>query len=247
MKNKLCKKTLICILMVIILLAFIIINIYFSCVSESKYANIFTAIAGWVGFFATAGIGVITLWQNKQYEQRSYIQYHADKLLRARDIIYSDMSQLINSDAILDSRIMRQFAYGSSLPFYKESIQIISLRRQCTAQIHDIYSLRYQFNNSLPLTENLCEFVYKVKELSNRFQINSIYEECVELFEKVKQNYFDLLVEMDDVVQTLLNKNLKFKDFEKRICELESCESQRKQLREIIDKYNNLAGSENVK
>lgn len=91
-KNKRCKNILIWISIIIILLVLFVINIYYSCVSESKYANIFTAIAGWVGFVATAGIGIITLWQNEQYEQKS--QYHADKLVRARDITYSNMLKI---------------------------------------------------------------------------------------------------------------------------------------------------------
>lgn len=91
----------------------------------------------------------------------------------------------------------------------------------------------------------MCKFVFKTKKFSKRFQINSLYEECVDLFQAIKQNYFDLLVEMDDAVQFLLDKNLK--SLKKKIIELESCESQRKQLREIIDKYNSITESERAR
>lgn len=54
---------------------------------------------------------------------------------------------------------MVQFLQESALPLYNESIEMIGLSRQCTVQIHDIYNLRYHFDNSLPLIENLCKFV----------------------------------------------------------------------------------------
>lgn len=249
-KNKLTGKSkiniAICttILTIVILL---IVNIFFSCKAGASYANLFAAISGWVGFLATAGIGIITLLQNRIYEHRAYIQYHTDKLIRTRDIIHINAMQISRSNTMLNSKAMQWMLYGTSKPLFDEMSNMVLLSNQVEAQIHDLYNLRYKFVNIKCLFENLCKFLDNERRFVNRPQINEVYLDCIKLYKDVQQNYFDLLVEMDNVVQFLLDKNKGYRELEDKIIDLEDCEYQREEPREILEKYNKLAEEERAK
>lgn len=55
----------------IITVTLFLLNVCFAFYSPNEHANFYTAVAGWVGFLATAGVGVFTLWQNKVFKEES--------------------------------------------------------------------------------------------------------------------------------------------------------------------------------
>lgn len=55
----------------IITVTLFLLNVCFAFYSPNEHVNFYTAVAGWVGFLATAGVGVFTLWQNKVFKEES--------------------------------------------------------------------------------------------------------------------------------------------------------------------------------
>lgn len=72
-KRKKSKKTAIIVIisLAIITVTLFLLNVCFAFYSSNEHANFYTAVAGWVGFLATAGVGVFTLWQNKIFKEES--------------------------------------------------------------------------------------------------------------------------------------------------------------------------------
>lgn len=242
MKTKQNKKTLsknqkIVIAIVVIsvfLIAGCAVNIGLACKSGDK-ANIFTAISGWIGFLATAGIGIITLQQNVKYKQMSQMQYHIDKLCRARDVIYSNCKQFSNCGYITDTLVVMHKTSGNPNGFYEIIRKLSALNNLCETQIQDLYNLRYNFKKVLPLFE----IIYKIRsmslELIRKHQINSDYYECGKLYENAQQIYFELLIEIDNKISELMEKDISYKDFVNKIMELEDIKDKTNKMMSFLE------------
>lgn len=211
-------------------------NMHYS-YTDSNHANFYTALAGWIGFLATAMIGIITLWQNKIYEQRGYIQYHTDLIIKAKELIHTDALSFSNSSTIFDVGVMAKFSYESTTLLYKEYGAIMSLSNQCRCYIHNVYNIRYHFSGIDVLFDKLCDFTNCMKKLIRKPQINDVYEKCCELYDNVQQCYFDLLVEVENEVQKILGLRTDYKKFEEEIHALEDYDLQKEKFRELLDKY----------
>lgn len=211
------------------------LNIYYACKSGSD-ANIFTAIGGWVGFLATAGIGIITLLQNRKYEQRAYKQYKIDNLYRAREIIYSDDNQFSSSKHIVNAVVASVKVDDGQQQFnFEIKTSLKFLADQCENNSKDLYNLRYNFGNAIELFELLSRVALSTKRIIINGYTKEEFEKCANLYDKAKQKYFDLLIEIDDTISEFMEKNLSYKDFEKGIEELESIEDKCEKMSRIIE------------
>lgn len=86
-KNKNIVAIIFLIIVSLVLIAGCSVNMVFAYIKEGN-VNLFTAISGWVGFLATAGVGVITIFQNKRSERNLIRETEINKLSNVRTILY---------------------------------------------------------------------------------------------------------------------------------------------------------------
>lgn len=224
----------------VILIACCAVNIVFACKSGQS-ANIYTAIGGWVGFLATAGVGVITIFQNTKYKQMTQMQYHIDKLCRARDMIYANCKQFSNTGYITDAIVVLYQTSGDGNGFYDIIRKVRELNDLCSTHIQDLYNLRYNFKEVLPLFELICKISTISLAIIRKPQINDVYFECGKLYEQAQQKYFDLLIEVDNVISELMEKDISYKAFVNKITDMEDikekCDKMRKRIEENTVRY----------
>lgn len=219
----------------LVLIAGCTVNIVFACIVKGN-ANLFTAIGGWIGFLATAGVGVITLLQNRKYEQRAYKQYKIDNLYRAREIIYADDNEFSNSKHIVDAVVASVKIDGGQQQFnfdIKTSLKFLA--DQCENNSKDLYNLRYNFENAIELFELLSRVALSTKRIIVNGYSKEEFEKCANLYDKAKQKYFDLLIEIDDTISKFMENNLKYRDFMQEIKDIESIEEKCEKMSKILE------------
>ena len=197
------------------------INVYFAIKSEGSNSNLFTAISGWLGAFATAGIGAITVFQNKNYQQRAYMQYQIDRILRARDMVHSNFKQFCSSDAVFNVSTMVFRSQGGTTILSKECASLMLLNNIARSHILDLNNLGYNFSETKPLAEKLLQFCKCIDEFVGKPQINDNYKKICELYEQIEKNYHDLLVQIDNDIAILQYEKIIYKEFVNHINKLQ--------------------------
>ena len=223
------------------------LNIYYACKSDVE-ANIFTAIGGWIGFLATAGVGVITLLQNRKYEQRTSRQYEIDNLYKARDVIYANYKALSEKNRVIEIIAeyykMKNNAYDKNIyisSLYAFRVMIADLSDMCAAQSNDLYNLRYNLPKAITIYEGLSQLKISLMRIlpaqSNDLEQQKLDKKCGEQYDAIKNDYAIMLIDIDNKIEKLLEYK-KYSDFEKSIVQLKNIDEKTEQLNKLIKKYN---------
>lgn len=234
-------------IIVVLLIVGCTVNIIFACKSGDN-ANIFTTIGGWIGFLATAGVGVITLLQNRKYEQRTSRQYEIDNLYKARDVIYANYKALSEKNRVIEIIAeyykMKNNAYDKNIyisSLYAFRVMIADLSDMCAAQSNDLYNLRYNLPKAITIYEGLSQLKISLMRIlpaqSNDLEQQKLDKKCGEQYDAIKNDYVIMLIDIDNKIEKLLEYK-KYSDFEKSIVQLKNIDEKTEQLNKLIKKYN---------
>lgn len=237
--KKTIRKKIFIVLISLLVLCLIGLNVHFALKSNGENSNLFTAISGWLGVIATAGIGMITVFQNRHYQQRAYMQYKIDGILRARDIVYSNCKQFCSSDAVFNVSTMVFWSQGSTAMLSKECASLMLLSNLSKSHILDLHNLRYNFGEIIKLVEQLNEFCNAIDKFVKRPQINDNYKKICELYEDIEKSYHDLLAQIDNDIAILQYEKMTYKEFVKHMNNLQSIEQKCQKIQDLLDKSDN--------
>lgn len=208
------------------------LNIYYACKSDVD-ANIFTAIGGWVGFLATAGVGVITIYQNKRSERHLIRETEINKLYNIRAFVYIQKNAFVQDNDFVEVAVR---IFNNNFDMTNEINALIkNYRNFCISQANDIYLIRYKFTGLIVLQKKLLDLVLYLNKLQILLQKKSakvsMFKEIDLLRYSVVNTYIGLLIDIDDALEKLSNNRLCYKAFSEKIAELKDCEG----IKEILD------------
>ena len=237
-KKTLSKNQKIVIAIVVIsvfLIAGCAVNIYFA-YKSGDCANIFTAISGWLGFLATVGVGIITIYQNKRSERNLYRQNEINKLVNLRDKLYASSKSFADNDYTAEI-ILRT----SDENFIKYVMNVLfTYKNLCLQQANEINTIRYNFEGLVQIYNDLLNICLGIKELLNSkknsfdtkiIQLNKMHHDIVDL-------YNDLLIDIDDAIESLSDNKKSYKNFSNKLEKLKEYNAIRPKIEKIAENYN---------
>ena len=240
-KKTLSKNQKIVIAIVVIsvfLIAACAVNIGLACKYSNVHANIFTAISGWIGFLATLGVGIVAYVQNKKYEERTYIERKLEKLIRARDVIY------INSKTLNENGKVGKIGKLNKLKFDNEQRrldfveEVFNENKILQSQINDLYICKFNFSQ----ISNVSKAIIELKTVGTKILWDSLnvdlYDDYIKKYDNIAEEYFKLLVEIDNIIIDLQNKEIPFKEFMEKMQALEDTSNNRNKILSFINDAN---------
>lgn len=137
------KKVVVIACVIISSIVLFAINIYLAYKSPERNTNVYTAISGWVGFLATATIGVITILQSADYSRKS--KKNSEET--SKSII--EMQRLVNSinDSIWRSNIPVITLSFENVKFYTQTDIILSIYGKDVGQIKREDNICFRVHN----------------------------------------------------------------------------------------------------
>lgn len=230
MKHRVIYFVLFAILIIGCLIACICNIVYSVKFTESQYTNVFTALGGWVSGISTIVLGIIAVWQNKQYKRQS----DKDRLLNdlkkevdlVDDIYFRYIESCDSSIMILNAqKLNRQDKYLDKIIEFQ-----IFLSKFVALIFNKITTMKFYINNNLydalqkyfdtvdlkiiKITKVGCISSADLEKISESFdktreefiaynaQIGEFYNKCL------KKTPEEIQCEIDSMI---LNRNKRFK------------------------------------
>lgn len=201
-------------MMALILLGNVAVLIWGKC----EKSNWLTLISGWLGFFATLGIGIISLVQGEKYTLMSCKQELICQLNKEFDLVVEFFSKICSYDAYTDSLKYLVGDYKNALLQYKSELS--SLQATICDALLRIQLLNYSRNH-------LDEAVLKIDEI-----ISWMEEYKKPLSDKCTKD--DELTSFIQKIDSMAKKNVcvlssirnkVFIDYKKTIEEINACKN----------------------
>ncbi len=202
----------ICSIIVAILATCIALNLEYA-KGDKVNPNILTVISGWLGFAATAIVGIITIIQNRRYEYNTYKQNRIDNLGADRDMLYDcykrflDLSLYNQLSQIL---LLKGDEVDIELKFKLEKHRIARNIKQI---FYQSLNFMYNYEEVLMLNKRLFQlleyFVNNIKTLKDVEDKNKIFLEKTNEIELLfTKALLAIKVDLDKFIRTKKDKLL---------------------------------------
>ena len=238
----------ICSIIVAILATCITLNLEYA-KGDNVNPNLLTVISGWLGFAATAIVGIITIIQNRRYEYNTYKQNRIDNLGADRDILYDcykrflDLSLYNQLSQIL---LLKGNEFDIELKFELEKQRIARNIKQIFYQsLNFMYNYEDVFMLNKKLFQLLEYFVNNIKTLKDVEDKNKIFLEKTDEIELLfTKALLAIKVDLDKFIRTKKDKLLfevemiKFEDIDEHIKELKKSMTKETQNGQAKDDVN---------
>lgn len=205
---------------IIILLA-IMIFAFVECVKANiEYAkgdnvnpNLLTVISGWLGFAATAIVGIITIIQNRRYEYNTYKQNRVDNLRADREMLYACYNRFIDMslyDRINELLQIKGQKSDKEARFELEKLKIMRDIKQLYCQS---LNFMYNFDKVIALNKQIKELLrFLAEDINNISDLENKGRTLIEYIDNIDNLFAGTLltvkVYLDDFIRTR-----KFKTF----------------------------------
>lgn len=210
------------------------LNIYYACKSDEE-ANIFTAISGWVGFLATAGVGGITIYQNKRSERNFFRQSEINKLINLRETIHADLKLFADND--YTAKIILKSNHDDFTRLVLETLFIY--KNFCIRQANEINNIRYNFQEIPKIHELLIDICIGLNELKtlNKKEFDDKIIQLNNKHHKIVDYFTDLLTDIDNAIEELSDKNMGYKNFLDKLDIIKNYDKIRPQIEKNTERY----------
>lgn len=233
------------------------LNIYYACKSGSD-ANIFTAIGGWIGFLATAGVGAITIYQNKKSENKIDRQNKTEALVSFKTYIYDDYNRFVGNRSLVaalegvmqlmtshhfdeqDKEKDDAVVFEEELARQRIDFILINYLEFCECQANDINNARFNFAKLVDIHKAILELniiINKIIGAHYGTKECSMLETCVKIFSRIRDLYTELLIDLENMTERLNNADLSYNEFSDIFDRLKKLDDIRKKIEHNMELY----------
>lgn len=236
------------------------LNIYYACKSGSD-ANIFTAIGGWIGFLATAGVGAITLYQNRRSEIKLTRQSKIKDLESFKQFIYATYNGFISNRAVtlaieqlmnivnvescknlkVDDKRVEEIEQQNEILRRKIDFALLNYGDFCECQANDINNTRYNFERLAKIHKGYTDLILTINMVVGSDYTEVEYKKLKDVQKKVykiRDLYTELLIDIENSIQELNNIKLSDKEFEEKCAQLKDIKRIREIIKQNVERYN---------
>lgn len=237
------------------------LNLYFAC-NINDNANIFTAISGWVGFLATAGVGAITIYQNirseiklsrqskikdlESFKQFIYATYNCFVSNRAITLAIEQFMNIVNVESCKNLKVndKREDEIEQQNEILRRKIDFVLLNfcNTCECQANDIYhNLRYKFDKLAKIHNAYTGLISTITGvIASQYTEKEfeILKDALNQFSKIRNLYTELLIDIENSIQELNNIKLSDKEFENKYTLLITIKETKDSIEQNAKKYN---------
>ena len=230
-KNSNSKKWIAISSVVGILVIGFVVNIVLACRSDSS-ANVFTAIAGWVGFLATAGVGIISMVQNKIIQQETDKKYRLSNLTQAKNYL-NKVYQKLNKD---NYDKLSLFYINKKLGKLTDELQFELEKTIILLELQDIKidlrNFAYNFEVVIDIKKSIVDFFSDFRNMTFE-QINE--ENCDRIAQKyyiIDEKFGYAILVLNEFIRRWTTEHIKYKDFNEMMQKYENFEDYYDQYRD---------------
>lgn len=259
-KNKNIGAIIFWIIVPLVLIAGCTVNIVFACIEKGN-ANLFTAIGGWIGFLATAGIGAITIYQNNRNEKKAERQSKINNLVVFKEFIYATYNGFISNRAVtlaieqlmnivnvescknlkVDDKRVEEIEQQNEILRRKIDFALLNYGDFCECQANDINNTRYNFERLAKIHKGYTDLILTINMVVGSDYTEVEYEKLKDVQKKVykiRDLYTELLIDIENSIQELNNIKLSDKEFEEKCAQLKDIKRIREIIKQNVERYN---------
>lgn len=238
------KNIILIIVAILIISTLFIVNIIYACKPDAN-SNLLTAISGWVGFIATAIVGIITLYQNKVYskraleqnrlfDERQQRQYEIEQLKQFKNSLKQDYNKFNEKLSGLKMDFIRAKATCGEKIQIIESVSILEdIINYISNQIFVLECSRYQFDDIVQLIKKLKELKNIIIDIKIKNADLTLNDKYFEKFNETRKQFFLLIVGIDDCINDLQDVDMEYNEFMDKISLIKDVDNQIKEIAKI--------------